>query len=51
MFDAHRDIAAGNNAGMKTLIALFGYIGEDEDTNEWKADHAIDKPEEILQHL
>lgn len=49
--DAHRDIEAGNNAGMKTLIALFGYIGEGEDTNEWKADHAIDKPEEILQHL
>ncbi|MDH5387970.1 MAG: HAD-IA family hydrolase [Gammaproteobacteria bacterium] len=49
--DAHRDIEAGNNASMKTLIALYGYIGENEDTNKWKANHSISKPEEILQHL
>ncbi|MCK5002648.1 MAG: HAD-IA family hydrolase [Gammaproteobacteria bacterium] len=49
--DAHRDIEAGNNAGMKTLIALYGYIGELEDTKNWKADHCIDKPEEILEYL
>lgn len=49
--DAHRDIEAGNNAGMKTLIALYGYIGEHEDTKEWKANHSIEKPEEILEHL
>ena len=49
--DAHRDIAAGNNAGMKTLIALFGYIGEQEDTNEWRATDSINRPEEILEHL
>ncbi|MDT8452405.1 MAG: HAD-IA family hydrolase [Gammaproteobacteria bacterium] len=49
--DARRDIEAGNNAGMKTLIALYGYIGEDEDPRDWKAGHAINKPEEILQYL
>ncbi|MCW8924434.1 MAG: HAD-IA family hydrolase [Gammaproteobacteria bacterium] len=49
--DAHRDIEAGNNAGMKTLIALYGYIKDSENTEDWKADHSIDKPEEILQHL
>lgn len=49
--DAQRDIEAGNNAKMKTLIALYGYIGEHEDTESWKADHVISKPEEILDYL
>jgi len=49
--DAERDIAAGNNAGMKTLIAQYGYIKESDNIAEWKADHAISKPEEILEYL
>jgi phosphoglycolate phosphatase len=49
--DARRDIEAGNNAGMKTLIASYGYIGEHEDTSSWSADALINKPEEILEHL
>ena len=49
--DARRDIEAGNNAGMKTLIALYGYIGENEDTDSWGADALISEPEEILKHL
>lgn len=49
--DAKRDIEAGNNAGMKTLIALYGYIGKQENTNSWGADALISKPEEILNHL
>lgn len=49
--DAQRDIEAGNNAGMTTLVALYGYIDEHENTDDWKADHSISKPEEILQYL
>lgn len=49
--DARRDIEAGNNAGMKTLIASYGYIAENEDTDSWGADALINKPEEILKHL
>lgn len=49
--DARRDIEAGNNAGMKTLIASYGYIDEQEDTSSWGADALINQPEEILQHL
>ncbi len=49
--DARRDIEAGNNAGMKTLIASYGYISEHEDTNDWGADALINSPVEILQHL
>ena len=49
--DARRDIEAGNNAGMKTLIAKYGYIKEQENTDSWGADALIHEPEEILKHL
>jgi len=49
--DARRDIEAGKNAGMKTLIAGYGYIDLDEDVSTWGADAIINRPEEILLHL
>lgn len=49
--DARRDIEAGKNAGMKTLVANYGYIGIDEDVNTWGADAIINDPEEILLYL
>lgn len=49
--DAARDIEAGNNAGMKTLVALFGYIGENERPDEWGADGMVENPLEILNYL
>jgi phosphoglycolate phosphatase len=49
--DARRDIEAGKNAGMKTLVANYGYIGIDEDVNSWGADAIINDPEEILLYL
>jgi len=49
--DARRDIEAGNNARMKTLIANYGYIGDWEDVTDWGADAQIDKPEDILLHI
>jgi phosphoglycolate phosphatase len=49
--DARRDIEAGNNAGMKTLVANYGYIGIDENVDSWGADAVINDPEEILLHL
>lgn len=48
--DARRDIEAGNNANMKTIIATYGYIAEWEDISTWGADALIDEPCEILQH-
>jgi len=45
--DARRDIEAGNNAGMKTLVAMYGYIGNWENTDDWGADGMIEHPEEI----
>ena len=49
--DARRDIEAGRNAGMKTLVANYGYIATGEDVSTWGADAIIDIPEDILLHL
>ena len=49
--DAERDIHAGKHAGMKTLIALFGYISEDEKPEDWGADGMIRTPMEILDWI
>lgn len=49
--DARRDIEAGHNAGMKTVVAEYGYIDTSEDTSHWQADHHIDRPSQLLQYL
>lgn len=49
--DAERDIEAGRNAGMKTLVACFGYIGENDRPEAWGADGMVQHPEEILAWL
>lgn len=49
--DARRDIEAGHNAGMKTIIAEYGYIEDDEDTKDWQADYSIQSPSQLLALL
>jgi len=49
--DARRDIEAGHNAGMKTIIAEYGYIGDWENTEDWQADHSIQSPSQLLSYL
>jgi len=46
--DAQRDIEAGRNANMRTLVALFGYLMDADRPDQWQADALIDKPEDIL---
>ena len=46
--DAQRDIEAGRNAGMATLGALFGYLGQEDDPVAWGADGLIEKPAGVL---
>ncbi|WJW76659.1 HAD family hydrolase [Thiohalobacter sp. IOR34] len=45
--DAERDIRSGRNAGVHTLVALFGYLGPDDDPRSWGADGLVAKPDEI----
>lgn len=49
--DAERDVRAGRNAGMATLVANYGYIGADDDPRQWGADGYIEHPADILQWL
>ncbi len=49
--DARRDIESGHNAGTATLVALFGYLSEDDHPEQWNADGAIDHPLQILDWL
>ncbi len=49
--DAERDIQAGRQAGMKTLVALFGYIRDDERPEHWGADGLIHAPMETIDWL
>ena len=45
--DASHDIEAGKNAKMKTLVALYGYIKEDDRPETWGADALITSPQEL----
>jgi len=49
--DAERDIRAGHNAGMATLVALFGYLMESDRPEDWGASALIEQPADILAWL
>jgi phosphoglycolate phosphatase len=49
--DAQRDVEAGINAGMHTLVALFGYFQDNDRPHEWQADAMIDTPADLLVWL
>ncbi len=49
--DAARDIEAGRAAGMRTLVALFGYIGAQDQPDTWGADGLIRAPGDALDWL
>lgn len=49
--DAQRDIQAGNRAGMKTVLANWGYISATDMPNEWGADFIMDEMYDLLALL
>lgn len=49
--DAERDIQAGKAAGMKTLVALFGYLSVTDNPQAWGADGCIQQPQDLLAYL
>lgn len=49
--DARRDIEAGRNAGMHTLLALFGYFLASDRPQEWEADGLLDTPQDLIHWL
>lgn len=46
--DAERDILAGKAAGMRTVVALYGYLAETDQPAAWGADQTINEPLDLL---
>lgn len=49
--DASRDILAGQNAGMATVAAAYGYVTPDDDPRRWGADRVAADTAELTQIL
>ena len=49
--DAERDIEAVIAAGMKPLIANYGYIADTDLPENWGAAGFIDRPEQLIDYL
>lgn len=49
--DDLRDVLAGHAAGMLTVAAAWGYLGEGESIEAWGAHHVIESPAELLKLL
>lgn len=46
--DAENDVLAARRAGMRSMVALYGYIAPEDDPHGWRADSTIDAPGELL---
>ena len=49
--DAERDVEAAIAAGMKPLIANYGYIADTDLPQSWGAAGFIDRPEQLIDYL
>jgi len=49
--DDERDILAGRAAGMRTVAAAWGYLGQGAPIHEWGADLTIESPRALLHWL
>ena len=49
--DAQRDVQAARAAGMRALVAMYGYIQADEQPDTWEADALLEHPDQLLGWL
>jgi len=49
--DDERDIIAGRAAGMRTVAAAWGYLGQGAAVQAWGANIVIDSPLQLLNCL
>jgi N-acetyl-D-muramate 6-phosphate phosphatase len=49
--DARRDVEAGREAGVRTLVALYGYLGVEDAPERWDADGMVEQPSQILEWI
>jgi len=46
--DAKSDIDAAHAAGMKSAVAMWGYLAPEDQVEEWGADYRFDSPHDLL---
>jgi len=46
--DAQRDVQSAHAAGMLAVVAMYGYLGDEDRPDVWKPDHMIMHPSELL---
>ena len=49
--DARNDVIAARRAGMRSVVALYGYIPAGDDPLSWRADALIEHPRDLLAWL
>ena len=49
--DDLRDVQSARAAGMRSLAARYGYLGDGGPIESWQADAIIDHPREVLDYL
>ena len=49
--DAPGDVAAGRAAGVRTLVARYGYVPASEDPTRWGAHGYLDRPLDLLRWI
>jgi len=49
--DDQRDIVAASAAGVRSIIALYGYMGSDDQPNKWGASTMIEQPSDLIPAL
>ena len=49
--DDRRDVDAGRAAGMRTLVAAWGYLGEVAPMTDWGADAIVAQPGDVLRWI
>ena len=49
--DDLRDVQAGRSAGMATVVAAWGYLGQGEPIHAWGADAIVETPAQLLHWL
>jgi N-acetyl-D-muramate 6-phosphate phosphatase len=49
--DAERDVVAAQAAGMRVLVALFGYLGESDRPEAWRPDGYIHRPADLVDWI
>lgn len=49
--DAERDVQAASAAGMRAIVALYGYLGVTSQPEDWGASALVETPGDILLYL